>query len=69
MANNKVKRLYRTEGNDAKLFGICGGIAEYFAVDPTLIRALWIVFCLAAGTGIIAYIICAFIIPAKSDIK
>lgn len=69
MPKKETKRLYRTEGNDAKLFGICGGIAEYFAVDSTLIRALWIVFCLAAGTGIIAYIICAFIIPAKSDIK
>lgn len=45
--------------------GVCGGIAEYLAVDPTLIRLAWVIFtCLSAGTGIIAYIIAAIIIPS-----
>ena len=35
------KRLYKTEGNDKKLCGVCGGVAEYFDVDPTLVRIGW----------------------------
>ena len=69
MANKKKKRLYRVEEPEAKLFGVCGGIAEYFDVDPTVIRVAWIILSLAYGTGLIAYIICAFCMPAKSQIK
>lgn len=54
------KRLYKST-HDRKLCGVCGGIAEYFDVDPTLIRLLWVVFTLAGGSGILAYIICAII--------
>lgn len=69
MANKNKKRLYRTEGNDAKLFGVCGGIAEYFDVDPTIVRVAWAVLAFAYGTGIIAYLICALCMPKKSEIK
>ena len=62
------KRLYRTEGKDSKVFGVCGGIAEYFDIDPTLIRLAWILFTACAGSGIIAYIIAAIVMPRKSDI-
>lgn len=56
------KRLYRSR-NQRMLAGVCGGIAEYFNVDPTLIRLLWVIFCFMGGTGILAYIIAAVIIP------
>jgi len=61
------KRLYRTEGPDAKLFGVCGGIAEYFSIDPTLVRVGWALLTLT-GLNVLVYIICALIMPKKSDI-
>lgn len=69
MANKSKKRLYRTEGNDAKLFGVCGGIAEYFDIDPTIVRVAWAVLVFAYGTGLIAYLVCALCMPKKSEIK
>lgn len=62
------KRLYRTEGPNAKLFGVCGGVAEYFDIDPTLVRVGLIILMFAAGTGLLAYLICALVMPKKSDI-
>lgn len=62
------KKLYRTEGNDAKLCGVCGGIAEYFGIDFTIVRLLWVIFTLMGGSGIIAYIVCALVMPKKSDV-
>ena len=56
-----MKRL--TKSYDRKLCGVCGGIADYFGVDPTLIRLLWMLLVLCAGTGILAYIIAAIIMP------
>jgi phage shock protein C len=58
------KRLYRSDTN-YKIFGVCGGIGEYLNVDPTVIRLLWVVFSLAGGSGIIAYIIAALIMPSR----
>ena len=64
-----VHRLYRS-GNDRILGGVCGGIAEYLTVDPTIIRLLWIVLTLMAwGSGIILYIILWIIIPRNPDHK
>ena len=56
------KRLYRSN-RDKMLGGACGGIAEYFDVDPTFIRLGWILSCAVGGSGIIAYIIVAIVIP------
>lgn len=57
------KRLYRSSTN-CMLADVCGGIAEYFNIDPTLIRLAWIILtCMGFGTGIIAYIIAAIVIP------
>ena len=57
------KKLYRvTEGK--MLAGVCGGIAEYFNIDPTIVRLLGVLLGFS-GTGIVAYIACAFIIPEK----
>ena len=60
------KRLYKSR-TEKKLDGVCGGIAEYFDVDPTVIRLAWVIFSLCGGSGILAYIICAIIIPTRPD--
>ncbi len=61
------KKLYKSR-NDKKISGVCAGIAEYFGIDPTLIRLLWAVVTLfTIGTGLIAYILCAIIIPEMPD--
>ena len=57
------KRLYRSR-ESRMLCGVCGGIAEYFNIDPTLIRLLFVLFGLS-GSGILAYIIAAIIIPVS----
>ncbi len=56
------KRLYRSS-RDKKIAGVCGGIAEYFGIDPTIVRLLWVIGSFAFGCGILAYIICALVIP------
>ena len=56
------KKLYRSDENKM-LAGVCGGIAEYFGVDPTLIRLAWVVFSLLGGSGLLAYILAAIISP------
>lgn len=69
MANNKKKkRLYRIE-DGSKIFGVCGGIAEYFDVDPTLVRVIWVIFSLVYGCGILAYLICALCMPKESEVR
>ena len=45
------KRLYRSESN-RMLCGVCAGIAEYFNLDPTLIRLAWALFCVLGGSGV-----------------
>ncbi len=56
-----MKRL--TKSYDKKLCGVCGGIAEYLNVDPTIVRLLWLLLVLCAGTGVVAYFIAALIMP------
>ena len=58
------KRIYRSK-KEKMIAGVCGGLAEYFNIDPTLVRLGWIIFALTFGTGILAYIICAFVIPVS----
>ena len=60
-----TKRLHRSNENKV-VAGVCGGIAEYFDMDPTLIRLAWILFCALGGSGVLAYIIAAIIIPEKT---
>lgn len=56
-----MKRL--TKSYDRKLCGVCGGIAEYLNIDPTIVRLIWLLLVLCAGTGMLAYIIAAIIMP------
>ena len=58
------KKLYRSSTNK-KLFGVCGGLAEYFDVDPTVVRIIYLLLLLGAGFGLLAYLICALIMPEK----
>lgn len=58
------KKLYRSSVN-RMIVGVCGGIAEYFDLDPTLVRVGWVLFSALGGSGLLAYIICAIVIPAR----
>ena len=60
------KKLYNSDVNKI-IAGVCGGIGEYFGIDPVLIRLGWVVFCALGGSGILAYIIAALIIPQRKD--
>ena len=61
------KKLYRNT-QDKKVAGVCSGLAEYFKIDPTIVRLIWALVSLV-GPGILAYLICALIIPEKpSDV-
>lgn len=57
-------KLYLSN-TDKKISGVCGGIAEYFDLDSTLVRLAWTLLALIAGTGVVAYIIAAIVIPSK----
>ena len=59
-----MKKLYKSR-TDRKLCGVCGGIAEYFDIDPTLIRLGWVLFCALGGSGVLAYIVAALVIPER----
>ena len=56
------RRLYRSR-RDRKIAGVCGGLAEYWGIDPVIPRLVWIAFALAAGSGIVAYLVCWLVIP------
>ena len=59
-----MKRLTRS-ASDRMLAGVCAGIGAYFGIDPTLVRIGWVVFCLLGGSGVLAYLLCALIIPEE----
>ena len=63
-----MKRLLKSSVN-RKLCGVCGGVGEYFDLDPTLIRVIWVVAALCGTLGFWAYILCALIIPNDVEIK
>jgi phage shock protein PspC (stress-responsive transcriptional regulator) len=58
------KKLYRSESNKI-IAGVCGGLADYFGLDATLIRIIWVLLVLLAGTGILAYIIAWILMPIQ----
>ena len=60
------KRLYRSE-TDRMICGVCGGMARYFDIDPTIIRIIAVLSIFIGGTGIIAYIILAIVIPSEKS--
>ncbi len=56
------KRLYKSATNRV-LCGVCGGIGEYFNIDPTIVRLLWLLLICGWGSGLLIYLIAAVIIP------
>lgn len=63
-----MKKLYRSE-TDKKIAGVCGGLGEYFDVDPVIFRVIFVVLLLPGGLpGLLPYLILWFIIPTESEI-
>ena len=60
------KKLYKS-ATDKKIDGVCAGIAEYFNVDPTLVRLLWVLATFFVGAGVFAYIVAAIVMPRKPE--
>lgn len=60
------KRLYRSR-TDRMIWGVCGGLAKYFNIDPVLVRVVFVVAALASGVGILAYIILAIVVPLEGS--
>jgi phage shock protein C len=56
------KRLVRSS-TDSKIAGVCGGLADYFDIDPMIIRLIWVLLLLCGGTGLLAYIILWIVLP------
>lgn len=64
---NETKKLYRSE-TDRWIFGVCGGLAEYFDIDPIIVRIMFVILALADGIGILVYIIMAIIVPTRKPL-
>ncbi len=62
--SSEPKRLYRSR-DERMISGVCGGIAKYFNVDPTVIRLLFVIFAFAGGPGLLAYIVLAIVVPEE----
>lgn len=58
------KQLYRSRDNK-RIAGVCGGVAEYFNIDPTIVRLVWVLFTITYGIGFVAYIVAVIIIPER----
>jgi phage shock protein C len=66
--DKNIKKIYRSR-KERILAGICGGIANYFEVDPTLVRIIFLFMVFAAGSGILTYLILIFLVPLEPEIK
>lgn len=60
------KKLYRIM-KDKKIAGVCAGVAEYFKLDVSIVRLVWVLLALGWGAGLVAYIACALLIPEKPE--
>ena len=62
-----MKRLYRCD-QGKKICGVCQGVAEYLNADVTVVRLITVLIALFCGSGVIAYILCAIVMPEKSEV-
>ncbi|MBS4960263.1 MAG: PspC domain-containing protein [Clostridiales bacterium] len=60
------KRLYRSR-RDKKLAGVCGGVANYFGIDPIIVRLIWVFLTFSCAVSVLMYIACIFIIPLEEE--
>lgn len=65
-ATTDMRRLYKSR-TERMLDGVCGGIAEYFGLDATLVRIAWVLLALLGGTGILLYLVAMIIMPTNPD--
>jgi len=63
-----VRRIYLSDTN-RKIAGVCGGIGEYFGIDPVIVRILWLIATFLDGIGILAYIIAWIAIPHRNSCR
>ena len=63
-----MKKLHKSN-KDRKISGVCGGIAEYFNVDSTLVRLGFIIVGAMAGCGVIAYIVASLVMPEAGEVE
>lgn len=63
---NPRKRLYRSR-KQRSLAGVCGGIAEYLDVDPSLVRIAWVILSMAGGPAVLLYIVMAAVVPEEPE--
>jgi len=61
-----AKKLYRSKTN-SMIGGVCGGLAEYFDIDPTIVRLVMVLLILAEGLGVIAYVIAWIFVPQRKE--
>jgi len=61
----KIRRLYRAPKNDSVIAGVCAGVANYFDIDPVIVRVIWVAAAFAYGASIVAYLLAWLIIPRK----
>jgi phage shock protein C len=60
------KRLYRSR-NEKMVAGVCGGLADYLDIDPTIIRIIWVVVTLMGGAGLLAYLVMWIVVPLEPE--
>ena len=60
MSEKKLKR-----SNDRVISGVAAGVAEYLGLDATIVRILWVIFCLLGGSGLLVYIVCLLLMPQE----
>jgi phage shock protein C len=65
-ANPENKQLFRSRANYI-LFGVCGGLGEYFGMDPMIVRIILVILILWAGSGLLLYLILALLIPRAAE--
>ncbi len=63
------KKKFCKSKTDKKVCGVCGGVAQYFGIDSTIVRLAFVLFVLFAGCGLLAYIIAAIVMPVEDDIN
>lgn len=64
--SSEIKRLYRSR-TDRIIGGVSGGLGQYLGIDPTVVRLLFIIFALAGGPGLLAYIIMLIVVPLEPE--
>ena len=60
-----VKRLIRASKEESMIAGVCAGIANYFEIDPVIVRVIWVLLALGWGFGLLAYLLAWIIMPRK----